>query len=484
MKSPQPNILLISSDQHRADSLGCSGHPCVSTPHLDALAYQGTRFEQACTDCPVCIPARTTLVTGIQSHHYGMPEYNDAFRIDRSREQFLGSLVTAAGYQTHLVGKTHWHTDPFFRGGFESVDWMAFLRRQRMLECGRATTLDGLGFNELSTTCSELPPHLQMTNWIVDRSLDFLATRDREQPFFLWASFQDPHPPLSIHEPYYSMYAGADIPEPVVPDWCNRDDVPLALYQHRWMWNAKPLSPAEIRQAQAVYYGMITNLDHQLGRLFGQLIADGDWNNTLVIYLSDHGEQLGDHGDVAKSTFLESSTRIPLIIRPPKDDDAPAGATSGALVELADILPTICDYAGADTPTDIDGASLRGILQGDSTRVRDAMHGQIGKHHMYRTEDRKYLYFTDDGAELAFDTQADPRDENPLPQADIGELRDAFIEHLRSENHADLNDDGSLLNRGTPRPSKQELAASYLNVQGLSPTVIGNEYLRTVLPIH
>ncbi len=117
----KPNVLFVTSDQHRADTLGCAGHPCVRTPHLDKLAQMGIRFDRAYADCPVCIPARTTLVTGIQAHVYGKPDYAIDYRIERRRELFLGSLLTQAGYQTQIMGKTHWHTEPSFRGGFEGV---------------------------------------------------------------------------------------------------------------------------------------------------------------------------------------------------------------------------------------------------------------------------------------------------------------------------------------------------------------------------
>lgn len=481
---PQPNILLITSDQHRADSLGCAGHPVVRTPHLDALAYQGMRFEHAYSNCPVCIPARTSLITGLQAHRYGMPAYCEEYRIERPREKFLGSLLTQAGYQTELVGKTHWHTSAQCRGGFEHVTWMSSLRKERLIKSGRATTLDGMGFNEMSTTLSELPPELQMTNWVVDRALDFLDTREREQPFFLWTSFQDPHPPLVIHEPYYSMYQDATIPVPVLPEWCDSDACPAGLYNHRWMWNPGPLSPEEIHAARAVYYGMVTNLDHQIGRLFGQLIADGDWDNTLVIYLSDHGDQLGDHGDVAKSTFLEHSVRIPMILRPPADTGVSPGVTSGALMDIADVLPTICEYAGVPAPEDIDGKSVAPVMRGETSVHHEAIHGQIEDMHMWRTERYKYLYFAEDGSELVFDAVNDPRDEHPLDEMVAEPLREAFIKHLQDENHPHVDAGGKLLNRGLSRLSRSELASRHIQVQALAPTAMLGNIQRSITHLH
>tara|TARA_R100000027_G_scaffold37666_2_gene27762 strand:- start:50 stop:1498 length:1449 start_codon:yes stop_codon:yes gene_type:complete len=480
----KPNILFISSDQHRADTLGCAGHPVVRTPHLDGLAYEGVRFNRAYTNCPVCIPARTSLVTGVQAHHYGMPSYNDEYRIDHPRDQFLGSLLTQGGYQTHLAGKTHWHTEPQFRGGFESVTWMSQLRRERLIQSGRSTTLDGMGFNEMTPTLSEVPPELQMSNWIVDRSLDFLDTRDRDQPFFLWASFQDPHPPLSIHQPFYDMYRDADIPLPTIPDWCDSPQCPAGLYNHRWSWNPKPLSEPEIRDARAIYYGMVSNLDYQLGRLFAKLQLDGDWENTVIVYTSDHGDHLGDCGDIAKSTFLESSANIPLIIRPPMSESYEKGAISDALVDLTDLLPTFCSYGEQEVPSDIDGKDLRPVLTGDTQSIRNHLHGQIEDMHMFHNGEYKYLYFADDGSELAFQVSKDPQDESPITGPVLEHLRREFIQHLQSENHPHLDADGTLLNKGKGRLPKNELAARHILLQGLAPAAIHSDMLSRVTWIH
>src|SRR5690606_29548533 len=131
------------------------------------LARQGIRFTRAYSDCPVCIPQRTSLVTGIESHRYGMPEYNEGFRVARARGQFLGSLLTSAGYQTQLVGKTHWNTDPFFRAGFEGVLHQRQYRDQVLRMTGRPSLHPtGIGWNKLHAALSPLPPHLYETDWM------------------------------------------------------------------------------------------------------------------------------------------------------------------------------------------------------------------------------------------------------------------------------------------------------------------------------
>lgn len=446
-----PNILLITSDQHRADALGCAGHPCVRTPHLDALATEGIRFSHAYSDCPVCIPARTTLITGRQAHRYGMPDFAPSYRIEHPRNAFLGSLMTQAGYQTCLLGKSHWHTEKNFRAGFET--WVPFSRLVRLQEAfsnGRYGRLSGIGANDFSPALSPFPAELCATDWLADRSIEFLQERDREQPFFLWYSATDPHPPNTIHEPYYSMYDGDKIPDPVLPDWASGDTAPYQLRWHRAGNGHASMTESERKKAHGVYYGKITNLDHQLGRVLGELMAQDVWNETIIIYTSDHGEHLGDYGDYSKGTLLDASARVPLIMRyTPWAEKLGGRRVCDSLVQLADLLPTFCDWAGGAVPSDIDGQSLASICEGTESSVRSLLHGEIGGQHMLHDGVYKYLYFCDDGSELLFDAVSDPRDEHDLSDnRDLtSHYRQQLIKHLLEENNPDLQN-GQLKNLG------------------------------------
>lgn len=466
--SQRPNIVFITSDQHRGDSMGCAGHPCVRTPHLDKLAQMGVRFDRAYADCPVCIPARTTMVTGIQAHRYGMPDYADHYRIDRPRELFLGSLLTQAGYQTQIMGKTHWHTEPSFRGGFENVVWERQYNDWAMLNSrnGRVDQ-SGIGMNEPFPDLNHLPQEQTMTNWLVDRSIEFLTYRDQTQPFFLWLSVIDPHPPMTIHEPYYSMYDDEDIPDPVAADWVYSDDCPYNLRRHREIWNSVRMKPKALRKSRGVYYGMITHIDHQIGRLLGKLQKEKLLSNTWIVYASDHGEMLGDLDDMGKSTFLEPATNVPLIVCPPQQFEGIArGSVNESLVGLDDLLPTFCGMAGAEVPDDITGSSLLPIVRGDQHAIRADYHGQIGNSHMFHTGDYKYLYCAEDGKELLFDAVRDRSDQHPIRNNPhlLADIRGRFVQHLQSEQHAHVEADGSLVNLRTPQESDQALRAR--NVYG------------------
>ena len=478
----RPNIVLITGDQHRADTLGCAGHPCVETPHLDLLAYQGTRFTNAHADCPVCIPARTTLITGRRAHENGKAEYGADYRLDRDRRDILGSLLTEAGYQTELVGKTHFHSEPDFRAGFEHVTWFASLRRQQMLESGKPGLQAGLGYNASHTALSPFPPHLNQTNWAVEKACDFLETRERSQPFALWVSTNDPHPPYFIHEPYYSMYEHRDIPEPVVADWVGTDAEPINHFVQRHQLNKGPMTPAEVRAMRRVYYGMVTNLDHQVGRLIAQLEYLGDLDDTLIVYTADHGEALGDHGAVAKRSFLSCSAKLPMIVRPPKTWGLQPGQVCDGLVEWADLLPTLCDAAGARVPDDVTGRSMLPHVRGESATVGGhVMHGHIESRHMLHDGRYKFIYDTDDGSEQCFDTRDDPDDLHPLTGEHPGRLRKILIEHMTAEGHEHVAD-GKLLNRGKAKPSVEELRAS--GAYALGPTRHFGDIRRDVMWIN
>ena len=444
----RPNILFITSDQHRGDSLGCTGHPCVQTPHMDKLFHEGTCFDNAYVDCPLCIPARTTLLTGIHGHNYGCCDWAPDFRIDIPREHLLGSQLTRSGYQTELIGKTHWQLDPSDRAGFEHVLTYDALNKQVKQELSRPSAyLTGVGANEPQTDLCQLPPHLHSTDWVVDRSIEFLDNRQLNQPFFLWTSFIDPHPPFVAREPYYSMYRDADIPAPLIPEWLESDECPLWLHHHRWTFNPWLLPPEQIRRTREVYYGMITHLDAQLGRLFGYLFQNKLWENTIIIYTSDHGEQLGDYHDFHKQSFYEGSSRVPFLVRFPKKYDYPNAMHSDALIDLADVYPTLLDIAGCNIPDGLDGSSLIPVVAGKQQTHKPFLHGKSAGNHMIRTADYKYLYFIEDGRDQVFDMRGDRQELVSLTdnEALTNSLRQLLIQHLESEE-SDNVIDGTLVN--------------------------------------
>jgi len=442
----KPNILFITTDQQRPE-LGCTGHPCLRTPHLDQLSTEGILFTQAYSDCPICIPARTTMITGMQSHVYGMPSFALRYRIERDRTLLLGSLMTKAGYQTRLIGKTHWHTEPDFRAGFECV-LEGGVRNKEIIRSYGQLPATGIGTNELSPMLSNCPEEIQHTNWCISKSIDFLEDeRDSSQPFFLWVSLVEPHPANEVSEPYYSMYDSEIIPDPVFPEWAEEDRCPYAIRQLRIGNAHAAMTDNAKRKARAVYYGKTTHVDHQLGRLLGALMKKGIWNSTAVFFTSDHGEHLFDYGTCFKSSFLEPTARLPFLVRFPPSMSTLRGTRSQALIELADLLPTFCDIAKIDPPNDITGKSIMPLVSGTVKHIRDFLHGQIDNSHMFHDGRYKYLYFADDGSELLFDKAVDVMDEVNLAHDThlLNPIKQRFIEHLQHERSNHLSG-GKLLN--------------------------------------
>ncbi len=298
-----------------------------------------------------------------------------------------------------------------------------------------------------------------MTHWLVDHAIRFLDYRDRTQPFFLWLSLIDPHLPNTVHEPYYSMYDDEDVPAPVVPYWIYTDACPYDLRKHREMWNSVRMKPKALRKARGVYYGMVTHLDHQLGRLLGKLRSVGALDDTRIVYASNHGEMLGDMDDTGKSTFLEPSANIPLIVLPPKGETFAAGGTCDALVGLDDLFATFCGIAGSHVPPDITGRSLLPLVRGEAQAVRRERHGQIGHSHMLHTGGYKYMYSAEDGKELLFDAVNDRGELAPLrDRALLATLRRQLIVHLAAEGNPHVLG-GELVNLNVPQLSDRELRA-------------------------
>jgi arylsulfatase A-like enzyme len=306
-----------------------------------------------------------------------------------------------------------------------------------------------IGVNEMTPMLNTHPKEFTHTDWTVQQSVDLLEDLEKGRPFFLWTSLIDPHPANQVHEPYYSMYNDEEIPEPVLPDWSQDERCPWVIRNIRNGNSFWSMNENERRQMRGVYYGMVTNIDHQLAHLFGALMRQGLWDNTVVVFTTDHGEMLGDYGTCFKGTMLDPSARLPFLVRLPQRMKPKVNTRCRALVELADLLPTFCDIAGVDPPEDVTGRSILPILRGEADHIRGELHGQIDGSHLFHDGRYKYLYFADDGRELLFDKENDPLDEYDLAgEAELVEpIRRRFKAHLASEGHAHCQG-GQLLNHG------------------------------------
>lgn len=422
----RPNLLLINVDQMRGDCLGIAGHPVVETPNLDYLAQTGVRFTRAYSACPTCIPARAAMLTGMAQEHHGRVGYKDG--VPWRFEHTLPGELARAGYHTQGVGKMHFHPSRSLQGFHNVVlhdgylhfnrnrsksteqhdDYIMWLKEKAGADVDY--TEHGIGCNSWVARAWHLPERLHPTNWVVHQSIDFLRRRDPEKPFFLWMSFVRPHAPLDPPQSYFDQYLRQDIPLPPVGEWVDES-----------MTGNPGLSPdakqgklrePELRRALAAYYALITHIDHQIGRFLEALNEYGELHNTIMMFVSDHGELLGDHHLFRKSLPYEGSARVPMILKLPRGYQVPRGLAVSAPVELRDIMPTFLEAAGCEIPASVDGASLLPWAKGETPEWRGWLHGE----HTYGSLSNqwltdgheKYIWFSQSGEEQLFDLDADP----------------------------------------------------------------------------
>ena len=424
----KPNIVLITADQMRADCLGAAGHPDVETPFLDTMANHGIRFTRAYSATPTCIPARAALFTGLSQRSHKRVGYQDGVAWDYPVT--MPGEFAATGYHTHCSGKMHvW--PPRSLMGFHSVDlhdgflshrntgtevrywwnrvddYLHDLQRERGPDADIG--LDGIDCNSWVAKPYTMPEHLHPTNWTTQKSIDFLRRCDPTRPFFLWTSYVAPHPPFTPPACYYDHYARKEMRPPSVGDWaadCGRAYPDVDAFEGC-------LRPAAVSSMQAGYYGLITHLDHQIGRLLRALKDEGVLNRTIILFTSDHGEMLGDHHMFRKSQPFNGSVHIPfLICDPGRLLPVRHGSECDSLAELRDVMPTLLAAAGVAVPEQTEGLDLLGELR--ENREREYLHGE----HLAQdrpcsaqyivTRNRKYIWYSDCGRELLFDLAADP----------------------------------------------------------------------------
>jgi len=440
-RDTRPNILLLMTDQHRGDCLGIEGHPVLQTPNLDHIAASGTRFSRAYTACPVCIPARRTLMTGRKPVSHGV-FMNYHTRLDGPT---LPGELAKAGYQTHLVGKLHlWPHRK--RYGFQSAEWSdsakpdadtdyhRFLSREG-INWPRAARAHGMNGNGWDVRPWHLDERFHFSNWCADMAIDFLERRDPTCPFFLKVSFVQPHQPLTPPRCYYDRYLAMDIPGPYVGDWARifngpQRGLPVASWR-------TALEPQLMKQYRAAYYASINHIDSQVGRILETLPR-----NTIILFLSDHGEMLGDHQWIRKRNAYEPSARIPMLVRLPESMGVTQGRADDHLVELMDVMPTLLEAAGAPVPDTVDGQSLLPLLRGSAGDWREYLHGECaevptaGSGMQYVTDGKcKYVWLPGAGEEHYFDLQHDPNEmvdlaDDPARAEETARWRDVLVREL------------------------------------------------------
>ena len=466
MPVEKPNIILVTTDQQRWDTCGPAAPGWMRTPHFDLLCRQGMRFDAAYADCPICVPARVSIMNGQYSHTHGMA-YNGSSSDVLGREGTLPSRLRELGYQTCAVGKMHFSPQRT-RHGFDEMILPDDYYREMARSGSRAQPMrHGLGQNELDPAMATVPEAETLTSWIAERCVDYiLDRRDPTVPFFLWCSFSKPHPPLDPPEPYYSMYRDCEMPAPALGGWREPGRVPPAFEAYQVAREHDRLPADLVRAAWAAYLGLVTQCDYNMGRIFQALQDKGLFDEALIVYTSDHGEMLGDHRAAAKVFFHEGAAHVPAVVRPPRSSEPRMpGAVVTDVVTHADVLPTLVAAAGGEVGAEVEGLDMIGLAAGrvEPRRCLEASVTTGGEaiYHAVTDGRWKYIWYPEGARELLFDLASDPREENDLSSAGdhdakLGEMRSEMTGRLEARGSA-LVDGGELVTRPVVEIDEKEL---------------------------
>ena len=494
----KPNVLLITSDQQRGDCYGFAGRR-IKTPHLDGLREAGVWFSNCITPNAVCQPARASILTGKLPLTHGVIDNGIDLRPEQGEQGFAGQLG-GSGYQTAYIGKAHFNTcytfaetsgpecwthsahyGPDWHGpymGFEYVElttlghwtrwnfpiqppagqhyerWVHERTRGNAWEIYKKDTRPGTGAEQ--TYSPALPVSLHNSSWVGDRTIDYLRKYDSKDPFCMWVSFADPHHPFDCPEPWNLLHHPNEVDLPAE----GKKDLDRRPWWYRASLESEPKlaegilkevrkhgsrlvdqSEAQLREMTANYFGMISLIDHNVGRILHTLDELGLADDTIVVYTSDHGDLLGDHGLYLKGpTLFEGLLQVGAIMRGP---GIPSGREVKDPVSTLDLAATFCDYGGASLPAEAQSVSLRGLAEGDPNQGRDVAYNEWNLNasrcgvplelRTVRTQSHKLTLELKSGAGELYDLKNDPHEmKNLFEDSGASSKRRELTEMIRN----------------------------------------------------
>lgn len=445
----KPNILLITADQLRRDALGAYGNRIINTRNLDALASEGIIFDNHVTQNPVCMPSRWSIFTGRYPSCHGVKDNGCLYK---ETETTLARALRDAGYRTQGIGKMHltpalgkmngededWPADAFgFKEHHVSDDgkkgeYLSFLKRNNpsiyeyVLRQGEEKVEEDLKSAYERTfeaapqiKKNDVPPELHQTSWIADRTIEAIDKTD-DSPFFIWCSFVDPHHPFDPPEPYASMYDRNTIELPIRKD-NELDDKPRHFAEMaagfspgNEKYDLNTITPLGWKDLKARYYGMVSLIDYNIGRIMSKLTETGKSDNTIIVFTSDHGELLGDHGLLFKGPFhYDCLIRVPLIVKFGKIVEG--GSRIAGFSKHIDLLPTVLELAGFACPPGVQGKSLsQALLSGETGQNSAIVEHRCGDWGLnlrtIREHDWRLTYYAGLSFGELYDMNNDPRE--------------------------------------------------------------------------
>ena len=470
MTNSAPNILLVMSDQHRADMMGCAGDASVHTPSLDRLATEGVRFSRVACQGPLCMPSTASFMTERYVRDHGV--YTNWEEIGPADPTYVRAL-REAGYHTSLLGKAHLYRDEKltvahidemagrlealgFAEVFETGDkfipkvptrYTDYLRAEGLLDIYKKHIADRSyqGENEdgqNATKCvpmwdatpMPLPLHAYVDTWHGLEAMRWIEAYDRAEPFFLFVGFPGPHDPWDAPEEALQRYRDVDISMPAStrrPTIDGTERYGALLNSFLWLSDSESMSEDAIRGMRRSYAADISVIDHAVGLMVGALERKGVLDNTWIVYTSDHGEMAGNHGLMSKCVLYEPAVRVPLIIRPP---GGTAGVVVDELVEQLDVPATLRAVAGAPDVEHSEGRSLLCTVRDGTPGTRDVAVSENWGFAAFETDRHKLVVDEDACAPCQlFDLTEDPlEDVNLLPDPQAATTVEEIMEtHVR-----------------------------------------------------
>ena len=422
----RPNILWYCTDQQRFDTIGALGNPHVRTPTIDGLVEQGVAFTHAYCQSPICTPSRSSFMTGMYpSRVHNTRNGNESFP---TTHPVITKLIAEAGYHCGMIGKFHLQssghrTEPRIDDGFDywqfshapRDDWAEghhyadWVRQQ------------GGDLDAMRQSAERVCPEMHQTTWASECAIDFIGKRQHEDsPWLLNLNVYDPHPPFIPPKSYADRFNPDDMPGPHFRPSDMEQQTKLAELD--FQDEIRTPDEHDAHRVQALYYAMIAQIDDQLARILNALEVTGQRDNTIILFTSDHGEALGDHGLMYKGCrFYEGLVRVPLIFSWPGQFQR--GLKSEALVELLDMSSTLLEATGVQGHDQMQGKSLMPILRGEASAdehrafVRSEYFDALDPHFtggsgtfgtMFRTRQHKLCMYHDKQLGELYDLSADP----------------------------------------------------------------------------
>jgi len=436
------NLLFITTDQQRHDTLPCYGLDFIQTPNLDRLATEGLVFDNAIVPAPICVACRAALLTGQYPSTIGTGSGANAHNLP-----VWSARLGTHGRKSAAIGKMHFN--PFDHSGGFTERIIAEDKRHMYLPDDHVAFLRENGYERLHPTekpryyenigasVTPRPKQFHIDAFVGDQAADWLEKNSTE-PFAAWVSFPGPHDPYDPPEDMAEMYYDAPIPDPIRPptpeELAKRPKQQGQGFDRRnsamYRYNLNDATPEHHRLWRAHYYANISLIDEGVGKMIAALESTNALDDTLIVFTSDHGDALGDHGLCLKSFFYDCMVHVPLLMRGP---GVPAGQRHTSFVSLIDLVPLFYRTCEIDVPNTVAGKDLSPILADPTATYRDHVVSEMGGRAMVQTHDWKYAHYGNGDAEL-FDLNSDPQECINLAgeskyQAEEHHLRGLLLEH-------------------------------------------------------